>query len=234
MLDLIKWAVSTGIDVSMVFAPVIGYVDQYKMITKEKSSDAFSKLVSLILMLANVLRVFFWIGKRFEVVMLYQSLVMVVAQFIMLHVCVRYPSTSQKQARPLLKSFSLSYFWNWPDLQSYAVFIGGFSAIVALLSLIFIPTSAAYVELLGYAALMTEACLGVPQLAQNFSRGNTEGFSLVLLGTWFLGDSYKTLFFIFKGLPTQFIACGAFQLLVDILLLYQVTTYNNKKTRPSL
>jgi uncharacterized protein with PQ loop repeat len=226
---MIKQLISLGIDISMVLAPVIGYVDQYKMIVKERQSEAFSKLVSLILMLANVLRIFFWFGKRFETVMLYQSFVMIIAQFVMLHVCTRYPNSTQKHAQPLLKNPSLQNFWNWPDLQSYGVFIGGFSVVVAVFSLFLIPTSDRYVELLGYAALMTEACLGLPQLIQNFKNKSTEGFSLVLLGTWFLGDAYKTLFFIFKGLPNQFIACGAFQLAVDCLLLFQVLTYNKQQ-----
>jgi len=108
-------------DVMMVFAPVIGYVDQYRQIEKSKNSSGFSPFVSLILILANLLRIFFWFGKRFETVMLYQSIVMIVAQFIMLQVCCKYP-TQQQKGNSLVygnNKFKWSAFWSWEDLTSY-------------------------------------------------------------------------------------------------------------------
>lgn len=230
---LVNALLSLGVDLIMIFGSVIGYVDQYRVILQEKNSEAFSKLISLILMLSNILRIFFWFGKRFDNVLLYQSLVMIVAQFVMLHVCCKYPSSSQKVAKSLLEEVSTNYFWNWPDMISYIAFIGLFSTIVGVTSGLLIPVSPLYVEVLGYAALMIEATLGLPQLIQNYKRQNTEGFSMVLLGTFFLGDTFKTVTFIARGNPMQFIACGVFQLLVDFALLYQVLTYQGpKKNRP--
>ena len=224
---------SLGVDLAMVFGPVIGYVDQYRMIRQERSSEAFSKRISLILMISNILRVFYWFGARFDTVLLFQSLVMVLAQFIMLDVCCRYPSNSQKRSALLFSSnrFSWNEFWDWPDLKSYATFIVMFVGVVGLSSGVLMFLSPLFVEVVGFAALMIEATLGLPQLIQNYQNGNTEGFSMVLLGTFFLGDAFKTITFIVRHNPIPFIACGTFQLMVDFALLYQVLTYSGKKNK---
>lgn len=86
-------------DLLMIIAPLIGYVDQYRTISKTKSSDGFSTLISFILVTANILRIFYWFGKRFSIVMLFQSLAMIVCQIIMLYICTKYPSNTSKGNR---------------------------------------------------------------------------------------------------------------------------------------
>jgi len=43
--------------------------------------------------------------------------------------------------------------------------------------------------------------------------------------TWFGGDLAKTLFFIAKAQPMQFILCGLTQLMIDIWILGQIRAY---------
>ncbi|KAM9973538.1 hypothetical protein ACTFIW_010638 [Dictyostelium discoideum] len=71
-----------------IFAPVIGYVSQYRDIQRTSNSDGFSTRVCLILLLSNILRCYFWIGKQFDITLLYQSIVMIIAQLLMLHLCI--------------------------------------------------------------------------------------------------------------------------------------------------
>jgi hypothetical protein len=220
--------VSVVMDVAMVFAPLIGYVDQYRQIVKARDSSGFSKMVSLVLLLANILRIYFWMGKRFETALLLQSISMVIAQFIMLEVCIRFGNKSGKGST--ITDLDFSQFWNWSDLFSYGAFIALFALAVGTLSLFLIPMSTVYVELLGFFALATEACLGLPQVVKNYSNQSVQGLSTVLLATWFLGDGYKTVYFVFKNQPAQFIACGAFQLMVDCVLLFQFIHYSRRST----
>lgn len=221
--------VSVIMDVAMVFAPLIGYVDQYRQIVKARDSSGFSRLVSLVLLVANILRIFFWMGKRFETALLLQSIAMVFAQFIMLQVCVKY-TTNKDRKSSTITDLDFSQFWNWTDLFSYIAFTALFTLTVGTVSLFLIPTSAFYVELLGFFALATEAVLGLPQVVKNYKNQSVAGLSTVLLGTWFLGDGYKTVYFVFKNQPAQFIACGAFQLMVDCVLLFQYIHYSRKST----
>ncbi|KAL9657981.1 hypothetical protein ABK040_016631 [Willaertia magna] len=231
MTELLKWVVGVGLDITMIIAPTIGYVDQFREINKRKSNAAFSKFISLILLVANILRIFFWMWKRFEDTLLYQSIVMIICQFLMLWICSRYPKSNESGT---LFSKPIESFWNWIDFESYCFAMLFFTLFMTLLSFVCPPIfgSYQYSEMIGGIALFTEALLGIPQVIKNFKHG-TEGLSVVLLGTFFLGDGFKTIYFIFKNAPIQFISCGVFQLFVDCILVYQYLT-DKKKNKPIL
>lgn len=72
----------------LVVGQVLPYIPQYRDIKRTKKAEAFSPFVSLILIIANTLRVFFWLGSDFPVVLLIQSLVMITVQMLMVHLCV--------------------------------------------------------------------------------------------------------------------------------------------------
>lgn len=54
--DIANWIVSGAI----VFGGIIPYVPQYREIKKRNSAEGFSLYVCLTLLIANVLRIFFW------------------------------------------------------------------------------------------------------------------------------------------------------------------------------
>lgn len=45
---------------AMVFGGVIPYIPQYRTIRRTRNSDGFSTWVCFVLLIANILRVFFW------------------------------------------------------------------------------------------------------------------------------------------------------------------------------
>lgn len=51
------------------------------------------------------------------------------------------------------------------------------------------------------------------------------GLSFILVLTWFLGDFFKTIYYILEAQPVQFIMCGTIQLTVDILIILQIAAY---------
>lgn len=54
------------IDFAMIIAPSLTYVFQIIKFNKTKSSQGFSKFICLLIFLGNLLRVFFWFGKKFK------------------------------------------------------------------------------------------------------------------------------------------------------------------------
>lgn len=46
-----------------------------------------------------------------------------------------------------------------------------------------------------------------------------------LVLTWFIGDAFKTGFFILRHSPIQFVLCGIIQLTVDLGIAYQMHRY---------
>jgi hypothetical protein len=44
--------------------------------------------------------------------------------------------------------------------------------------------------------------------------------------TWFIGDFFKTIYFIVMLQPTQFIVGGAVQLSIDLMIVIQIMAFN--------
>uniref|UniRef100_A0A8C6Q1G3 Si:dkey-246g23.2 n=1 Tax=Nothobranchius furzeri TaxID=105023 RepID=A0A8C6Q1G3_NOTFU len=159
----------------MTFGGALPYVPQFQEIRRRSSSEGFSTRVCLVLLIANILRIFFWIGKQFELTLLLQSVVMILTMFIMLHLCCSVQSTNQvstKQHR--LTDLNWNYFWKWSAFEDYLLFCFGLTVLCAVLTLLLLD-SVVFVETLGSLAVMFEAMLGIPQLLQNFHHRSTKG-----------------------------------------------------------
>ena len=59
-MQSIKEIFNLALDGLMVFAPIVGYVPQYLDIQKSKNPRGFSTLVCFILLVSNVIRIFYW------------------------------------------------------------------------------------------------------------------------------------------------------------------------------
>lgn len=77
-------------DIFMIFAPNLGFIAQIAKFRKLKSSEGFSKFLSFILLIANILRIFFWVGKRFSTPLLFQSIFSICMQMFILKECLRF------------------------------------------------------------------------------------------------------------------------------------------------
>ncbi|KAA8590443.1 hypothetical protein FQN60_014377 [Etheostoma spectabile] len=92
---LLSWMASC----LMVFGGALPYVPQYQDIQRSSSSEGFSTRVCLVLLIANILRIFFWIGKQFELTLLLQSVMMILTMFAMLHLCCTVQNTNRVSTR---------------------------------------------------------------------------------------------------------------------------------------
>lgn len=135
------------------------------------------------------------LGKRFDTVLLAQSLVMIVAQLLLLELTVRLrPRTTQssssssslkrnlnpwlalqnERARSELLRSRTTDFWQWADVHVYVLALGGMCAVMSVGQLLFGGLSM-WVEMVGAVALMLEAGLGVPQAWRNYERRSVRG-----------------------------------------------------------
>ena len=105
------------------------------MIKQTQNAEGFSNYVCLTLLVANILRIEFWLGKRFEIPLLLQSIVMILCMLIMLELWTRVHaqtllrrravpadieciSTSKEQLTEeaihmRFTDFKVDYFWRW-------------------------------------------------------------------------------------------------------------------------
>ncbi|XP_039695093.1 solute carrier family 66 member 2 isoform X6 [Pteropus medius] len=91
--------VSWGAAGAMVFGGVVPYIPQYRDIRRTQNADGFSTYVCLVLLVANILRILFWFGRRFEAPLLWQSIVMTGAMLLMLKLCTEVRAASELSAR---------------------------------------------------------------------------------------------------------------------------------------
>lgn len=219
---LLSWLASC----LMVFGGALPYVPQYQEIQRTSNTEGFSTRVCLVLLIANILRIFFWVGKQFELTLLLQSVVMILAMFAMLHLCCTVQNTnrvSTKQHR--LSDLDLRYFWKWSAFEDYLLFCFSFTVVCAVVTMLLLH-STVFVEMLGSLAVMFEAMLGLPQLLQNFHNHSTKGMSVKMVLLWTAGDVFKTSYFVMNESPSQFWMCGSVQILIDVAILLQVLFFS--------
>lgn len=221
-----------GLDLMMIVCPNIGYVAQIIKFRQLKSSEGFSKLILFICFMANILRIFFWVGKNFSVVLLYQSIVSIIMQIVLLRECIllapNYNIIDNDKDNKLHKPinlFNIKSFWNWPFLIDYIYFLVVISIIIAFVSHEIGYKNKLYIEALGDTAATVEAVIGLPQVIYNFMNKNCDTLSVFMLICWACGDSFKTLYYLETMVPLQFLVCGIFQLTLDMILLAQYLYY---------
>ena len=157
----------------IVFGPLIGYVSQYREIRRAQSTGAFSIWICFILLISNTLRVLYWLGERYEISLLLQSLCMLMAQLVLLELCVYV----RKETVSRYRFPSIRNFWNWEEYADYISFTGCFALSMSALTVImtFYIHSKSYSTFLGYASLLIEASIGIPQLVDIYRNRSTKG-----------------------------------------------------------
>ncbi|KZP01423.1 hypothetical protein CALVIDRAFT_532188 [Calocera viscosa TUFC12733] len=193
-------------------APAI-YFDQAYSMVRKKNAAGFSRDICAILLIANITRCFFWIGDRFEIALLVQSLLMILAQLGLLYICIRFrpltsPEALGESARPLK-------FWQWKSYWTYLEFLAGYIVLLTFAVLI-LGRFAWFVATLGYFALGLESTLPLPQMYSNWVNKTLYGFRITTLGGWLIGDTFKVTYFFIKNAPIQFKIFAIFSLSVDL------------------
>lgn len=211
-------------DVGMAVAPPLVYVDQAISIVRKRDSTGFSRDVCAILLIANITRCFFWLGERFELVLLLQSVFMIVAQLALLYICIRFRPTNSPEnlgvsTRPMA-------FWQWRRYTQYIEFLVGLILCEAILFLIFSRWHS-FIVVLGFTALGLESTLPIPQMISNYKQRSLYGFRLSALVGWVGGDSFKVAYFFMLNSPLPFKVCSVFQLSVDLVIVGQRMYYGN-------
>lgn len=203
------------LDLLLVFGPILGYIPQYLEIWKTRNHRAFSKKVSMILLVANILRLGYWWYEKFEDTLVWQAFVMIGAQLLMLELILRIKSMAE------MKSFWRMMGWL---IGSLLLLIASLSTFIALDLRIFRLEYSG--QILGFAALSVESTLAMPQAYRNWKHKCTSGLRPELIFSWALGDAFKTGYFIIRRAPWVFLMCGIVQLLVDGLIFVQMWLYS--------
>ena len=222
-------------DILMIFIPSIGYLFQAMKFKQRKSTKGFAKFLCFLLLMANILRCMFWLGKRFNLTLLFQSIVVIVSQIYLIHVYFQYQDEfPYKSESKSLCGYILNWketlnphnFWNWSDEFEYYKFILFFSFIM-LISCYFAGFDHLFFfDSIGTVGVAFETFIEVPQIKENCQTKNTENLSETMIFLWLVGDLFKTWYnFVYKS-PIQMIIGGIVMNFEDIILSTQVLIYS--------
>ena len=232
------------IDILVITGPSIGYFLQSLKFKQTKSSKGFSKSLCLIMYIAQILRIIFWIGKPFKITLLYQSILIIIFQVYLIYLWVKYHDTkSDKNANEINdikvndKKDIIEYFidwsdtispnkiWNWSNSIEYFKFM-------FLIILFLLLTCGAIgihnkilVNIIGTISVIAEASTLVPQIIVSCKKKDASNLSMSMVALWFLGDSCKFVYNIIYKTPIQMIISGGAQIFLDFFSLMQIICY---------
>ncbi|WVN90572.1 uncharacterized protein L203_105812 [Cryptococcus depauperatus CBS 7841] len=87
---------STLAAIGMAVGPPLIYADQAYSIISKKDSSGFSHDICGVVIIANIIRIFFWLGNRFEIPLLIQSILLIISQLFLLAICLHYASSHRQ------------------------------------------------------------------------------------------------------------------------------------------
>lgn len=211
------------VDIIMTLTPVIPYFAQINKFKENKSSKGFSIKISLFILSANILRIFFWFGERFNIFLLLQSILMIIAQLYLVKVYVQY---SEKNLYAKKESI-LKNFWDWDEQTNYFLFIFTFILFFLGLSHNLGTENKFYVNFLGALSSFLEAIMPCAQILKIYNEKSAKNFSYVLILSWVLGDSFKVYYFFITKVPIQMILSAIMQVVFDFVIVFQIIYYKN-------
>ncbi|KAI9370738.1 PQ loop repeat-domain-containing protein [Aspergillus egyptiacus] len=231
-----------GAPIFLVTSPLTSYTDQILSIHRNRSSAGFSLDIPLIMLVASILKVFYWFGDYYSITLLAQAVIMIGVQVVLLKVALdNRPSPGQKSGVEHIPfsgvgeqaGFARPYdFWQWKNAKPYWMFLAYFAGALAFVHIFLTPisSSTAYINFLGYVGLAVEAILPLPQVIANHRSRSCKGFRLSVCAAWILGDIMKLSYFFSSAepIPWAFRLCGMFQCVCDCYLGVQFWMYNGR------
>ena len=231
-------------DLMMIFIPSVGYFFQAMKFKQTKSTKGFAKFLCLLLLIANILRIFFWFGKKFDLTLLYQAIVVIISQIYLIHVYLEYqddlPKSKEKTLAESLTNWNETInpikIWNWGDEIEYYKFILLFIFTLSIICSMVGVENTQFFEILGTISVSCETFIELPQIKENCITKNTKNLSGAMVLMWFIGDLFKTSYNIIYKSPTQMVIGGIIMNCEDIILSSQVILYGDNnffnKKRP--
>ncbi|KAL4913124.1 PQ loop repeat-domain-containing protein [Aspergillus aurantiobrunneus] len=242
-MSIVSQLLEYGAPIFLVTSPVTSYADQILSIHRNRSSAGFSLDIPLIMLVASILKVFFWFGDYYSITLLAQAVLTIGVQIILLNVALaNRPAPGQRSGVGHIpfsgaedKGFTRPYdFWQWRNARPYWLFLAYFTSALAFLHVLTpISNSPTYINFLGYLGLAIEAVLPLPQVIANHRSRSCKGFRLSVCAAWILGDVMKLSYFFAseQPIPWAFRLCALFQFACDAYLGVQFWMYNQGASR---
>ena len=224
-------------DLLMVFCPPLCYYTQVLKFEKNKSSKGFSKTLCLLILLSNILRIYFWLGKPFSMALFYQSILVVMIQLYLMHVYLKYQDNDEIKNLPektfkehiqnWKETLNPSKIWNWEYEIEYYKFIFFIFFSLTFICIIVGFKKTGFFEIIGVISVSMEVFIEIPQIKEICVTKNAKNISAAMVFMWLIGDLFKTIYNISYASPIQIILGCFFQICEDLTIIAQVVIYGD-------
>ena len=220
---------------AIVVGPSFGYISQGIKFKLNKRSKGFCLSMCLKTILSSIFKIYFWIGKRYNIYLLYQAILVLLLQYYIIIFYLKYSEKDcmkivglqrqEKWSRTLKSFLDIKKFWRWDNLFSFLFYSIILAILIGFVCFIFGIHNKIFLEILGYIATGIDVFLGLPQIYTNYKMKNLHSLSTIMVTSFLLGDSFRTYYYIYTQSPFQFILCGIMQVSINIILLLQIIYY---------
>ncbi|KAH6636983.1 hypothetical protein F5144DRAFT_569332 [Chaetomium tenue] len=223
----------------LILSPVLSYSDQAYSMHRTRSSAGFSLDIPLIMLVASLLRIFYYPGAKYDSALLVQSCVMVAMQVILLKIGLDHRPAPYSKGGDAAVPFARVNesqrpfnFWQWRSPKPYWQCLLGLFVGLVVFELLLAPVPwvyQSYSSMIGVIGLSVEATLPIPQILANMRSRSCKGFRVSVLASWLIGDSMKMFWFFTSStsIPPAFKICGMFQAACDSFLGVQYMMYGD-------
>ncbi|RKF59144.1 putative membrane protein [Erysiphe neolycopersici] len=241
-MGLVSFVTNVVAPTFIIISPITSYADQTYSIYRNRCSAGFSLDIPLIMLVASILRIFYYPGAKFDVSLLIQSITMIIIQLVLLKVALDNRSLSPKGTISAVPFAAIKEgdfvlprpynFWQWRSPKPYWKFILYLLIILIATELLLSPISSLYSlysASIGIISLSVEAILPLPQILSNYRSQSCKGFRISVLVSWLVGDFLKMFWFFMatNSIPWTFKLCGIFQMCCDLFLGLQYWMYKD-------
>lgn len=220
---------------AIVVGPSIGYISQGLKFKINKKSKGFCLSMCLKTILSSIFKIYFWVGKRYNIYLLYQAILVLLLQYYIIIFYLKYSDKDcmrivglqrqEKCSKSLKSFFDLKNFWRWDNLFSFLFYSIVLAILIGFVCFIFGIHNKIFLEILGYIATGIDVFLGLPQIYTNYKLKNSHSLSTIMILSFLLGDLFRTYYYITTKSPFQFILCGIMQVSINIILMLQIIYY---------
>jgi uncharacterized protein with PQ loop repeat len=193
------------------------------------------------ILLSSIFKIYFWFGKRYNIFLLYQALLVLFLQYVIIYNYLKYKDDSDNLIKPMINEnnnkflhkfyycvsdyFSIKKFWKWNHLFSYIFYSCILTIVIGCICYIFGFNNEVFLEIIGYISTAIDVLLGFPQIYTNYKLKNCNSLSTVMIGAFLIGDTFRTYYYILTKSPFQFILCGILQISINIIIMLQIIYY---------
>lgn len=230
------------INLGVVFGPAIGYITQSIKFKKKGTSLGFCLSMNMKILLSNIFRIYFWFGRKFNIFLLFQSILTSSMQFLVIQCYIIYRDPSEFPKKYLddpkkskfknkfnhfiKEYFSYERFWEWNSIIPFILYTLLFILIMYFITLLFGFDNKIYMDVIGFISTGIDVVLAIPQIITNYQMKSADALSMIMIGCWLFGDCFKTIYYIVTNCPWQFPICGFLQITVNVIIIAQFFYYH--------